>query len=134
MTAFATRLERERTQRKMTKQDFSQLLGIHPGMYNNYTNHDSFPRKDTIAKLADILECPVEDLLGLLPGKVKAKPEAAPKAIAEPAPEPITEPMVEPASVEQMPQSNYDRLSRRIEGIETKLDYLAALMEKQYRK
>lgn len=75
MTEFATRLKLLRESRHLTQARLAELLGIDPRAYNRWERGGGTPQLDTLAKMADILQVTLDELVGRKPvsNEVKLK-------------------------------------------------------------
>lgn len=64
MTDFSERLRTFRKRKGLTQADVAQRLGITPGGYSGYETGRREPDVTTIKKLADILHCTGDELIG----------------------------------------------------------------------
>jgi transcriptional regulator with XRE-family HTH domain len=62
MAAFSARLRENREARGMTRKELAQHLGCAPGTIWNWENSYSYPKPDSIAKLASVLDLTEEFL------------------------------------------------------------------------
>lgn len=61
---FADRLRSMRKARYITLQQMADKLGISLRGYAYYESGERFPSQETIVAIADILDCPIDFLLG----------------------------------------------------------------------
>lgn len=61
---FPSRLRALRMKRKLTQQHMADLLSLSLNAYQKYEQAERFPPQDTLVKIADILNCPTDFLLG----------------------------------------------------------------------
>jgi transcriptional regulator with XRE-family HTH domain len=64
MANFAQRLKELRSQRKLTQNRLSELMGISPRVYSRWETGDVVPHFDTIVRLADTLGVSLDELAG----------------------------------------------------------------------
>jgi transcriptional regulator with XRE-family HTH domain len=61
---FGERLKKAREIKGLTQVDLGKLLNVSDATVNRYEKEQRFPDKDMLKKLADILDCSVDYLLG----------------------------------------------------------------------
>ena len=61
---FGQRLSRLRKEKGLTQEDIASRITISPQAVSKWENGNSEPDLDTLNKLADILNCSVDSLLG----------------------------------------------------------------------
>ncbi len=61
---FSKRLNEVRKSRGFTAQKMADCLHMGIRSYRNYESGDRFPAQDTLVKIADILNVPIDFLLG----------------------------------------------------------------------
>ena len=61
---FGKRLRAARMARKITQQKFADLLNIGLRAYQHYEQSERYPSYDTLVTIADILDVPIDWLLG----------------------------------------------------------------------
>jgi transcriptional regulator with XRE-family HTH domain len=61
---FSSRLRSLRMKRGYTQQRMADMLTLSLNAYQKYEQSERLPPLDTLVKLADILECPTDFLLG----------------------------------------------------------------------
>lgn len=65
MSDFGSRLKQRRNEKKMTQKDFAKQLGVTQSTVANYESNFRFPRESRLKKISDVLDIPVDHLLGL---------------------------------------------------------------------
>ena len=61
---FSSRLRSLRMKRGYTQQRMADMLSLSLNAYQKYEQAERLPLLDTLVRLADILECPTDFLLG----------------------------------------------------------------------
>lgn len=61
---FSSRLRASRMKCKFTQQNMADALSISLNAYQKYEQGERFPPSDTLIKIADILNCSIDYLLG----------------------------------------------------------------------
>ena len=61
---FASRLRSLRIKRKFTQRNMADKLSISLNAYQKYEQAERLPPLETLVKIADILSCPTDFLLG----------------------------------------------------------------------
>ena len=61
---FPERLRLRRKSMGYTQQRMADLLSLSLNAYQKYEQSERFPAADTLVKIADILKCPIDYLLG----------------------------------------------------------------------
>lgn len=61
---FSSRLRSARLKKRFTQQSMSDALSISLNGYQKYEQGERFPPPDTLVKIADLLEIPIDYLLG----------------------------------------------------------------------
>ncbi len=61
---FSSRLRALRMKRKLTQQNMADKLSLSLNAYQKYEQSERFPPLETLVKIADILSCPTDFLLG----------------------------------------------------------------------
>lgn len=70
MEPFGDRLAELRRQRGLTQQDLADLVGATGPMIRGYERGVAYPRVELLVRIADTLECSLDDLFGREPPKV----------------------------------------------------------------
>lgn len=61
---FPARLRARRRKMHLTQQNMADMLSLSLNAYQKYEQNERFPAADTLVKIADILECSIDFLLG----------------------------------------------------------------------
>lgn len=61
---FGIRLKKERENKKISQEDFAKKLGISRSSVGNYETNRNMPTTEILDKMADILDCSIDYLLG----------------------------------------------------------------------
>lgn len=75
-------LRAAREAKKITQEKLAEMLEVSRVTVARYESGDRWPDRDTLLRIADILDCSVDYLLGRVPMDVTVKKEAPP-ALAE---------------------------------------------------
>lgn len=63
-SVFNQRLRAARELRKLTQSTLAQRAGLHPGTISRFESGDREPHFEDLIRLADVLECTTDYLLG----------------------------------------------------------------------
>lgn len=63
METFATRLQRMREQRRISRRIMSELCGLSPSMISKYERGEKQPKLESLIILADFFECSIDYLV-----------------------------------------------------------------------
>ena len=63
METFATRLQRMRERRRISRRIMSELCGLSPSMIAKYERGEKQPKLQTLIVLADFFECSIDYLV-----------------------------------------------------------------------